>query len=112
MSEKSYAFETLALHAGQKPDPATLSRGVPVYRTSSYLFRDTAHAADLFHGPHFGKIYGSITMAGGIGGATGTWISGKIFDLTSSYQLAFVMVLSSILLTIVLFRLTSPARVR
>jgi len=47
MSSKPYRFETLALHAGQVPD-ATLSRGVPVYRTSSYLFKNTEHAANLF----------------------------------------------------------------
>ncbi len=55
-----YRFETLALHAGQEPDPATLSRGVPVYRTSSYVFRDTAHAADLFALKEPGNIYTRI----------------------------------------------------
>ena len=48
MSERKYRFETLALHAGQVPDPTTLSRGVPVYRTSSYVFKNTEHAANLF----------------------------------------------------------------
>jgi len=43
---KGYRFETLALHAGQTVD-ATLSRGVPVYRTSSYVFKNTEHAANL-----------------------------------------------------------------
>ncbi|NTW73537.1 MAG: bifunctional O-acetylhomoserine aminocarboxypropyltransferase/cysteine synthase, partial [Chlorobiaceae bacterium] len=47
MSKKPYHFETLALHAGQTVD-ATQSRGVPVYRTSSYLFKNTEHAANLF----------------------------------------------------------------
>ena len=37
-------FDTLALHAGQSPDPATGSRAVPIYQTTSYVFRDTAHA--------------------------------------------------------------------
>ena len=41
-------FETLAVHGGQHPDPTTLSRGVPVYRTSSYLFKSAEHAAKLF----------------------------------------------------------------
>jgi len=41
-------IETLCLHAGQSPDPVTLARGVPVYRTSSYVFKDTEHAANLF----------------------------------------------------------------
>jgi len=50
-------FETLCLHAGQTPDPATTSRGVPVHRTSSYVFRDTAHAANLFALKERGNIY-------------------------------------------------------
>ncbi len=57
MSEKKYRFETLALHAGQQPDPTTLSRGVPVYRTSSYLFKNTEHAANLFALKELGNIY-------------------------------------------------------
>ena len=66
-----------------------------------------AHAADLFHGIHFGKIYGSLSIAGGIGGAIGAWVNGKIFDLTSSYQIAFVLVLSSIALAAISFCLSS-----
>jgi O-acetylhomoserine (thiol)-lyase len=50
-------LETLALHAGQEPDPATLSRAVPVYRTSSYLFKTTEHAANLFGLKELGNIY-------------------------------------------------------
>jgi len=60
MEEKDYRFETLALHAGQKPDPTTLSRAVPIYRTSSYVFRDTKHAADLFALKEEGNIYTRI----------------------------------------------------
>jgi O-acetylhomoserine (thiol)-lyase len=56
MSSKAYRFETLALHAGQVPD-ATLSRGVPVYRTSSYVFKNTEHAANLFALRELGNIY-------------------------------------------------------
>ncbi|MDP8249036.1 MAG: O-acetylhomoserine aminocarboxypropyltransferase/cysteine synthase [Candidatus Tritonobacter lacicola] len=53
-----YKLETMALHAGQeKPDPTTLSRGVPVYRTSSYLFKSTEHAANLFALKELGNIY-------------------------------------------------------
>lgn len=55
--EKKYRFETLALHAGQIPDLATLSRGVPVYRTSSFVFKDTEHAANLFALKEPGNIY-------------------------------------------------------
>jgi O-acetylhomoserine (thiol)-lyase len=50
-------FETLALHAGHTVDSDTLSRGVPIYRTSSYLFRDTEHAANLFALKEMGNIY-------------------------------------------------------
>ncbi|MEN8256801.1 MAG: O-acetylhomoserine aminocarboxypropyltransferase/cysteine synthase family protein [Thermodesulfobacteriota bacterium] len=50
-------FETLALHAGHTVDSDTLSRGVPIYRTSSYLFRDTEHAANLFGLKEMGNIY-------------------------------------------------------
>ncbi len=57
MSDDSYKFETQALHAGQVPDTDTQSRGVPVYRTTSYLFRDTAHAARLFNLEEPGNIY-------------------------------------------------------
>ncbi len=49
--------ETLALHGGQKPDPATGSRAVPIYQTTSYQFRDTDHAARLFGLQEFGNIY-------------------------------------------------------
>ena len=53
-------FETLAVHGGQHPDPATLSRGVPVYRTSSYLFKSAEHAAKLFGLAEQGNVYGRL----------------------------------------------------
>ncbi len=56
MDTHDYRFETLAIHAGQQVD-ATMSRAVPVYRTSSYLFRNTRHAADLFALREPGNIY-------------------------------------------------------
>ena len=56
MSAKPYRFETQALHAGQTPD-ATMSRGVPVYRTTSYVFKNTEHAANLFALKELGNIY-------------------------------------------------------
>ncbi len=56
MSSQNYHFETLALHAGQPVD-GTFSRGVPVYRTSSYLFKNTLHAANLFALKELGNIY-------------------------------------------------------
>lgn len=53
----NYKLETLALHAGHSGDPTTMSRGVPVYRTSSYLFKSTEHAANLFGLKELGNIY-------------------------------------------------------
>ncbi|NJP06636.1 MAG: O-acetylhomoserine aminocarboxypropyltransferase/cysteine synthase [Chloroflexaceae bacterium] len=73
-------FETLALHAGQQPDPTTGSRAVPIYATTSYQFQDTGHAARLFALQEFGNIYTRImnptsdvleqriaTLEGGVG---------------------------------------------
>ncbi len=53
----NYGLETQCLHAGQVPDPTTMSRAVPIYRTSSYTFRDTEHAANLFALKELGNIY-------------------------------------------------------
>ena len=50
-------FDTLALHAGQEPDPTTGARAVPIYQTTSYVFRDTDHAASLFALAEAGNIY-------------------------------------------------------
>ncbi|GGJ02824.1 homocysteine synthase [Paenibacillus hunanensis] len=52
-----YLLETLAIHAGQEIDPTTFSRAVPLYQTSSYGFRDSEHAANLFALKEFGNIY-------------------------------------------------------
>lgn len=83
MDEKKtgYGFDTLAIHAGQTPDPSTLSRAVPVHRTSSYVFKDTEHAANLFGLKELGNIYTRImnpttdvlekrmaALEGGVGG--------------------------------------------
>jgi len=56
----AYKFETLCLHAGQNPDPATTARAVPVHRTSSYVFKSTEHAANLFGLKELGNIYTRI----------------------------------------------------
>lgn len=55
--DNNYNLETLCVHAGQEPDPSTTSRGVPVYRTSSYVFKSTEHAANLFGLKELGNIY-------------------------------------------------------
>jgi O-acetylhomoserine (thiol)-lyase len=82
MSEESqYRLETLALHAGQTVDSDTLSRAVPIYQTTSYCFKDTDHAANLFALKEFGNIYTRLmnpttdvlekrlaAMEGGVGG--------------------------------------------
>lgn len=61
MSEK-YRFETLQLHVGQEePDPATDARAVPIYQTTSYVFRNSQHAADRFGLADAGNIYGRLT---------------------------------------------------
>ena len=58
MNEKKLGLGTLAVHAGQEsPDPATLSRVVPIYQTSSYVFKSTEHAANLFALKELGNIY-------------------------------------------------------
>lgn len=58
----AYKFETLQLHVGQEqPDPATGARAVPIYQTTSYVFNDCQHAADLFALKAAGNIYGRLT---------------------------------------------------
>lgn len=58
--ERNLKFETICLHGGQEVDPTTLSRAVPIYQTSSYVFKDTDHAANLFALKEFGNIYTRI----------------------------------------------------
>lgn len=60
-ADKNYRFNTLAVHGGQEPDPGTLARAVPVHRTSSYVFRDSKHASDLFALKELGYIYTRLT---------------------------------------------------
>lgn len=60
MSQNTFKFETLQLHAGQTADPTTGSRAVPIYQTTSYAFKDSAHAANLFGLREFGNIYTRI----------------------------------------------------
>ncbi len=79
--QTNYRLETLALHAGQEVDSTTLSRAVPIYQTTSYLFKDTDHAGNLFALKEFGNIYTRLmnpttdvlekrlaAMEGGVGG--------------------------------------------
>ena len=77
----SYGFDTLQIHAGAKPDPATGARQVPIYQTTAYVFRDAEHAAALFNLQEVGYIYSRLTnptvaalqeriatLEGGVGG--------------------------------------------
>ncbi len=79
--QATHHLETLALHAGQEPDPTTGSRAVPIYQTTSYCFHNTDHAANLFALKEFGNIYTRLmnpttdvlekrlaAMEGGVGG--------------------------------------------
>ena len=90
MTIPAMKLETLCLHGGQQPDPTTNSRGIPVYRTASYVFDSTEHAANLFALKELGNIYSRIMNpttdvlekrvallegapeAGGLGMASGT----------------------------------------
>lgn len=102
-SKKEYRLATLALHAGQEPDPATTACAVPIYATSSYVFKSTDHAADLFALRDFGNIYSRLmnptndvlekrlaALDGGIGGlafASGqAAITAAILTITHSGQ--------------------------
>jgi O-acetylhomoserine (thiol)-lyase len=58
--EHLFGFNTLAVHAGQRPDPTTGARAMPIYQTTSYVFEDTDHAAELFALQRFGNIYTRI----------------------------------------------------
>lgn len=60
MTERKLKFDTLQVHAGQSPDPTTGSRAVPIYQTTSYVFKNAEHAANLFALKEFGNIYTRI----------------------------------------------------
>jgi O-acetylhomoserine (thiol)-lyase len=75
-----FSFDTLTVHAGQRPDPTTGARAMPIYQTTSFVFEDTDHAAELFALQRFGNIYSRImnptngafeermaTLEGGVG---------------------------------------------
>src|SRR3954449_2752480 len=60
MSDKAWGFETRQIHAGAAADPTTGARATPIYQTTSYVFRDTQHAANLFALAEPGNIYTRI----------------------------------------------------
>jgi len=59
--QQDYGFDTLAIHAGARPDPVTGARSTPIYQTTSYVFDDADHAAELFNLQTFGFIYSRLT---------------------------------------------------
>ena len=61
MADRKFGFETLALHAGQIPDPATGARAAPIYQTTSFVFDSADHAASLFNLQTFGNVYSRIS---------------------------------------------------
>src|SRR3546814_20439251 len=60
MATENLKFETLQVHAGQVPDPTTGSRAVPIYQTTSFVFKNAEHGANLFALKEFGNIYTRI----------------------------------------------------
>src|SRR2546427_12609587 len=58
---RSLQFDTLSLHAGQRPDPVTGARATPIYFTTSFVFRDADHAAALFNMERAGHVYSRIS---------------------------------------------------
>src|SRR5215831_517322 len=61
MADRKFGFETLCLHAGQIPDPATGARAAPIYQTTSFVFDSADHAASLFNLQTFGNVYSRIS---------------------------------------------------
>ena len=61
MSDHKFGFDTLCLHAGQKPDAATGARALPIYQTTSFVFDSADHAASLFNLQTFGNVYSRIS---------------------------------------------------
>ena len=58
--QHDFGFATRAIHAGQRPDPETGARAMPIYATTSFVFEDAQHAADLFASQNWGNIYTRI----------------------------------------------------
>jgi O-acetylhomoserine (thiol)-lyase len=95
--DRRFGFNTRALHAGQRPDPTTGSRAVPIYQTTPYVFEDTEQAANLFNLQRFGNIYTRImnpttavfeermaSLEGGVGAlAVGSGQAAQLVALTS-----------------------------
>lgn len=68
-----------------------------------------ARAADLFEGAHFGRVFAVLALVRGLGGGLGTWLYGKLYDMTQSYGSSFMVVLMTIILISILFWFSSPS---
>src|SRR5512132_1296545 len=109
--DHQFGFNTRALHAGQRPDPTTGSRAVPIYQTTSYVFEDTEHAANLFNLQRFGNIYTRImnptnavfeervaSLEGGVGAlAVGSGQAAQLVALSSLMEAGDELVAASTL---------------
>ena len=102
----SYGFDTLQIHAGARPDPATGARQVPIYQTTAYVFRDADHAAALFNLQEVGYIYSRLTnptvaalqervatLEGGVGAVCEGSDDGKVGGVAGGKQQRLLRVL-------------------
>ncbi|MDQ2648793.1 MAG: aminotransferase class I/II-fold pyridoxal phosphate-dependent enzyme, partial [Actinomycetota bacterium] len=99
-SNEGFGFDTRAIHAGQRPDPETGARAMPIYASTAFVFEDVQQAADLFSLQSFGNIYSRLSnptnaafeeriasLEGGLGGlATASGISAQLIALLSLAQ--------------------------
>ena len=100
MNKRIFGFDTRSIHAGQRPDPETGARAMPIYQTTSYVFDDPQYAADLFALQSFGNIYTRIgnptnaafeeriaSLEGGLGGlATASGMSAQILSILTACE--------------------------
>jgi len=68
--------------------------------------------AEIFEGPHYGSIFGTVTVALVVGGAVGPWMAGAIYDATGSYRLAFVLAIFSCVVSAAAIWIAAPRKVR
>jgi len=99
---------------GQSPTPAllyfmVLSQGMLGYGLTSVV---GAIPAEIFQGPHYGSIFGSLMLASIAGGAAGPWVTGVLHDATGSYTLAFWIAIAGSVLSAAAIWLAAPRRVR
>src|SRR3970040_399356 len=100
MRDREFGFDTRQIHAGQRPDPETGARAMPIYATTSFVFEDAQQAADLFSLQNFGNIYTRIgnpttaafeermaSLEGGLGGlATASGQAAQLISIPALWQ--------------------------